>query len=180
MILSLGYKHELVEEWLHSFDTPLQVSVVVEDEPLGTGGGIKYALQQAMGDDVLVVNGDTLFALNVRSLLDIHHKNGCVATLGLKPMQNFDRYGSVVFEGEKITAFSEKAFCKQGLINGGVFCLKRDALERMPQKFSFEQDFLIPETQKRNVGGYVEDAYFIDIGIPSDYEKAQWEISPLQ
>ena len=94
-------------------------------------------------------------------------------------MQNFDRYGSVAFDGKHVTAFCEKQFCENGLINGGVFVLNKDALQNMPDKFSLEQNFLALEAEKRNVGGYVEDAYFIDIGIPSDYEKAQWEIASI-
>jgi D-glycero-alpha-D-manno-heptose 1-phosphate guanylyltransferase len=180
VILSLGYKHELVEEWLKTYDTSLNISIVIEEEPLGTGGGIKYALQQATEEEVLVVNGDTLFAIHLNTLLNTHRGNGCLITLGLKPMRDFDRYGSVEFDGKRVTAFREKTFCKEGLINGGVFFLNKEALNAMPDKFSLEQDFLAIEATKKNVGGYAEDSYFIDIGIPSDYEKAQWEITPFQ
>ncbi|MBP1639713.1 MAG: Nucleotidyl transferase [Bacteroidetes bacterium] len=179
IILSLGYKHELVEEWLRHYSSPVPTEVVIEHEPLGTGGGIKFALQKVTDDNVLVVNGDTLFSINVPDLLKSHRKNGCSVTLGLKPMQDFDRYGTVDFDGKYITAFREKQYCKNGLINGGVFILNKEALQTMPAKFSMEQDFLSVEVDKKNVGGHIEDAYFIDIGIPSDYEKAQWEIEPI-
>lgn len=179
IILSLGYKHELVEEWLLTYPSPVPTDVVVENEPLGTGGGLKFALQKATEENVLVVNGDTLFSLNVSELSKVHQANDCSVTLGLKPMQKFDRYGTVDFDGEHITAFREKQYCAEGLINGGVFILNKDALNMMPAKFSMEQDFLSIEVNKKNVGGYIEDAYFIDIGIPTDYEKAQWEIKPI-
>ena len=68
VILSLGYKHELVEEWLLTYGTSLQVSIVIENEPLGTGGGVKLALQKATEKDILVINGDTLFSLNIALL----------------------------------------------------------------------------------------------------------------
>jgi len=126
----------------------------------------------------LVVNGDTLFTVNVSKLLEAHLYNNCPVTLGLKPMVNFERYGSVTLSGKYIIEFREKKFCAEGLINGGVFIVQRDALHNLPEKFSFEKDFLEPETLKKNIGGYIQDAYFIDIGIPSDYEKAQWEITP--
>ncbi|WP_293050233.1 nucleotidyltransferase family protein [Paludibacter sp.] len=179
VILSLGYRHELVEEWLHSFSTPLEVEIVVEEEPLGTGGGVKFALEKVTDNKALVVNGDTLFSLNIRELFKTHQESGCSVTLGLKPMYDFDRYGSVTLDGKYITAFREKQFCTNGLINGGVFVLNKEALKKMPDKFSLEQDYLVVEANKNNVGGYVEDAYFIDIGIPSDYEKAQWEIPAI-
>ena len=179
VILSLGYRHELVEEWLHSFSTPLKVEIVVEKEPLGTGGGVKFALEKVTKNNALVVNGDTLFSLNIRKLFKAHQENGCSVTLGLKPMHDFDRYGSVTLAGKYITAFREKQFCTNGLINGGVFVLNKEALKGMPDRFSLEQDYLVAEANRKNVGGYVEDAYFIDIGIPSDYEKAQWEIPAI-
>jgi len=178
VVLSLGYKHELVEEWLAGYPTCLDIKIVVEDIPLGTGGGIKLALQQTNSSNVLVVNGDTLFTVNVSKLLEAHLYNNCPVTLGLKPMVNFERYGSVTLSGKYIIEFREKKFCAEGLINGGVFIVQRDALHNLPEKFSFEKDFLEPETLKKNIGGYIQDAYFIDIGIPSDYEKAQWEITP--
>lgn len=178
VIFSLGYKHELVEEWLSGCTSDLKISIAVENEPLGTGGAIKYAMQHATEPDVLVVNGDTLFSLPLAPLWEAHRHNQCVATLGLKPMENSDRYGTVTFDGKYITAFHEKQFCAKGLINGGVFVLRKDALDGMPSKFSLEQDFLMPGATQHSIGGYADDAYFIDIGIPSDYEKAQYEIAP--
>lgn len=179
VIFSLGYKHELVEEWLSGYTSGLQISIAVEHEPLGTGGAIQYAMQHATEPDILVVNGDTLFSLPLVPLFEVHRQNQYMATLGLKPMENFDRYGTVAFNGRFITEFHEKQFCIKGLINGGVFVLRKDALDNMPQKFSLEQDFLMPLAPQKSIGGYVDDAYFIDIGIPSDYEKAQYEIAPL-
>jgi D-glycero-alpha-D-manno-heptose 1-phosphate guanylyltransferase len=176
VVLSLGYKHELVEEWLLSYSSSLQIKIVVEEVPLGTGGGIKLALEKTTSPAVLVVNGDTLFAIDVAQLYACHQRNKCQVTLGLKPMRNFDRYGRVLIDKEQVTEFCEKQFCTEGLINGGVFILQRESLQRFPDKFSFEKDFLEQVTGK-NIGGYIEDGYFIDIGIPEDYERAQWEIT---
>ncbi|MBB3188751.1 nucleotidyltransferase family protein [Microbacter margulisiae] len=172
-VLSLGYKHEKVEEWLASYNGELKITTVVEQEPLGTGGGIRLALQETRADQVYVVNGDTLFRVGLEQMLHQHRQGDNKATLALKPMQDFDRYGSVTFEKGHITAFQEKRFCREGLINGGVYLLERDILADFPRKFSFEKEYLEVEAARNTIGGYVEDAYFIDIGIPEDYKRAQ-------
>jgi D-glycero-alpha-D-manno-heptose 1-phosphate guanylyltransferase len=177
VLLSLGYKHELVEEWLLRYQGSLHITTVVEMEPLGTGGGIKLALQQTTSASVFVVNGDTFFPVQLKELLRIHHNGKFKATLALKPLRDFNRYGSVELEGQCITAFHEKQFCADGLINGGVYVLQRNVLDFLPEKFSFEQDFLEKEIYHNTIGGYVEGTYFIDIGVPEDYEKAQKELT---
>ncbi len=176
VVLSLGYKHELVEDWLLEYQGPLHITTVVEKEPLGTGGGIKLALQQTSEFSVFVVNGDTFFPIQLKKLLHIHQNGRFKASLALKPLHDFDRYGSVELEGQRITTFHEKQFCADGLINGGVYLLQRDVLDHLPEKFSFEKDFLEKEIHYDTIGGYVENVYFIDIGVPEDYEKAQKEL----
>ena len=91
-------------------------------------------------------------------------------------MKDYDRYGSVQLDQEQdIIAFEEKHFRKEGLINGGVYLLNkgREDLSSFPEKFSFEKDFLEKETATKALQGFVSDTYFIDIGIPEDYYKAQ-------
>ena len=96
-------------------------------------------------------------------------------------MQNFDRYGRVSLDHNEcgtIQAFHEKEFCKEGLINGGVYCVETAASfwDEQPEKFSFEKNILEPQCSKSNLFGIVQDVYFIDIGIPEDYSRAQSEL----
>jgi D-glycero-alpha-D-manno-heptose 1-phosphate guanylyltransferase len=176
VILSLGYQHEQVLEWLNHYSGTIQVDYVVETVPLGTGGGLKFALQKANKEHVIVVNGDTLFSVSIDRLLAEHRSGGYEVTLALKPMTDFDRYGSVVLEEGVIKRFEEKSYKSHGLINGGVFVVKREICAHYPDKFSFEKEYLEPNVEKGIIGGSVDNGYFIDIGIPSDYERAQWEI----
>jgi D-glycero-alpha-D-manno-heptose 1-phosphate guanylyltransferase len=176
IILSLGYKHELVEEWANAFPSPFGISFAVEDEPLGTGGGIKLALKQAAGDHVTVVNGDTLFAADIPRLINAHLAGKHQVTLALKPMQNFDRYGCVQLENSTVRQFEEKQPKAAGLINGGVFVIGKNTLDGYPDKFSFEKDYLERNVGTGIIGGLTDNGYFIDIGIPDDYKRAQWEI----
>jgi len=179
-IFSLGYKHEMISAWLEAQYADLKISIVLEEEPLGTGGGIKLACSKVTSGSVVVVNGDTLFKANVNKIMAFHDMCGAHCTLALKPMRNFDRYGLVdVQKDYSISAFREKQFCEEGLINGGVYILnvKKFLAEDLPQKFSFEKDYLEKFVGQRRFFGYVQDEYFIDIGIPEDYARAQVELN---
>jgi D-glycero-alpha-D-manno-heptose 1-phosphate guanylyltransferase len=94
-------------------------------------------------------------------------------------MKNFDRYGLVeVDEDNVIKSFREKQCYKSGCINGGIYALHRNKFldEDLPKKFSFEKDYLEVYYNKRRMFGLMQDEYFIDIGIPADYERAQEEL----
>jgi D-glycero-alpha-D-manno-heptose 1-phosphate guanylyltransferase len=91
-----------------------------------------------------------------------------------------DRYGLVNLNASgSIQSFEEKKKHSSGLINGGIYALNRTRFLQLnfPDKFSFEQDFLLPYHQSERMFGFVQDAYFIDIGIPEDYRRAQTELN---
>ena len=174
IILSLGYKHEAVEAWVATRPDRDSITCVVEEEPLGTGGGVRLALRQAREDAVFILNGDTFFGVDYPAMQAFHRQSGAQATLALKPLRDFDRYGEVTLDGEgRITAFREKRPCAEGLINGGVYLLQRDALAEMPERFSLEKDYFEPQAESAGLAGFRSEGYFIDIGIPADYARAQ-------
>jgi D-glycero-alpha-D-manno-heptose 1-phosphate guanylyltransferase len=180
-IFSLGYLSGHIEAWLQEAYPTLEYTSVVEAEPLGTGGGIRLALRAAKTAHVLVSNGDTLFEIDLRKQAAAHAISGAECTLALKPMTNFDRYGVVALdERGRVTGFEEKKFQASGNINGGIYLLDRDALlgKDLPEKFSFEKDYLEPAASAGKLAGVLQDAYFIDIGIPEDFSRAQQELHP--
>jgi D-glycero-alpha-D-manno-heptose 1-phosphate guanylyltransferase len=175
-ILSLGYKHEVITSWLEKGKPSFETDFVIENEPLGTGGGIQLALQKAKSDTVAVLNGDTFFNIDLNLLFSFHSQKKAMTSLALKPMLQFERYGAVhVDENDCILAFEEKSFREKGLINGGVYVLSKAAFfeKHLPAKFSFEKDYLEAFVNERTFYGQQNDEYFIDIGIPQDYVKAQ-------
>ena len=192
VILSVGYRKEMVMEYVEGREWPFEVVWAVEEEPLGTGGGIRLALSMAREDRVLVLNGDTFFHVELAELLAVE----APVVMALKPMRDFDRYGTVsvipsapfsvisseVEKSLRVTAFREKKPCAEGLINGGVYALERTLFEglNLPAKFSFEEAVLEPFAREGKVAGKVCDGYFIDIGIPSDFERAQRELPELR
>lgn len=175
IILSLGYKHEVVEEWLRTSTFPIHISTVIEETPLGTGGAVKLALTKAHNDEVFIVNGDTYFNVDYRAMIEPHRETQAAATIALKRMENFSRYGVVDFEEHthQILRFKEKQLCESGLINGGVYLINRRELEGYPDKFSLEKDFFETVITHYFLSGYISDSYFIDIGVPEDYERSQ-------
>lgn len=174
IILSLGYKHEAVEAWVATRPDRDSITCVVEEEPLGTGGGVRLALRQAREGAVFILNGDTFFGVDYAAMQAFHRQSGAQATLALKPLRDFDRYGEVTLDGQgRITAFREKRPCAEGLINGGVYLLQREALAEMPDRFSLEKDYFEPHAESAGLAGFRSEGYFIDIGIPADYARAQ-------
>lgn len=180
-IFSLGYKHEIIEEYLEKELAHLDYSIALESEPLGTGGGILLGCQMASEPNILICNGDTLFRLDVAALASFHLQHQSECTLALKPMNHFDRYGVVETDATgRVTSFQEKKPVASGAINGGVYALQLDAFLRhhFSEKFSFEKDYLEANVSNPDVKifGMKQNAYFIDIGIPEDFAKANIEL----
>ena len=173
VVLSVGYLREVIMDYIGSREWPFEISYAIEKEPLGTGGGIRLALEKCHGNLVYVLNGDTFFDVDLNRL-----PFEAPVTLALKPMRDFDRYGAVDWDGDLVTGFREKAPCAEGLISGGVYAVDRSQLDLslFPKRFSFEKEVLETGAGKGRIYGWVSDASFIDIGVPEDYRKAQWFI----
>lgn len=171
VVLSVGHLKEVIQDFFCSTYLGIDIQYAIEEEPLGTGGGIKHAFS-FVEDDAFVLNGDTFFDIDLSKL-----KNKDVdISIALKPMFNFDRYGTVELNDEnRIISFHEKKYCEHGLINGGVYYFKKSLFDKIEtaKKFSFEKDILEKHLDELQIQGTVFDNYFIDIGIPEDYNKAQ-------
>jgi D-glycero-alpha-D-manno-heptose 1-phosphate guanylyltransferase len=183
-IFSTGYMHEVIHEYLVTNFSTLNYECSVEQEPLGTGGAIQLALSKTTRRDIVVANGDTLYKANLQKAFQFHLQKDADCTLVLKPMTNFDRYGVVETDSKNaVCDFKEKQFYENGNINGGIYVLNKDKFlqEELPLEFSFEKDYLEKFYKTKKVYGQVQDEYFIDIGIPEDYKRAQSEFaqSPL-
>jgi D-glycero-alpha-D-manno-heptose 1-phosphate guanylyltransferase len=179
-ILSLGYKSEAIIGYIKSDYPDLHVQFAIEDEPLGTGGAIRLSCELATEKNVFVTNGDTLFNVNLSEILNKHVKSNSDCTLSLKPMVDFDRYGVVELDDDcMVSSFKEKQYYEKGLINGGLYVLNVAHFlnESLPQKFSFEKEYMETLFLKRRMSGVIQEGYFIDIGIPQDYLKAQHDFT---
>jgi len=177
VILSVGYKWEVIKNYFGNHYDGIELVYSVENEPLGTGGAIKQALSYVDGRQVLVINGDTFFDIPLKDLFEKVSPDVDLV-LSLKEMHDFDRYGSVeVDNNNRVTAFREKEFCHRGYINGGIYRIGKELFNGfdLPKVFSFE-GFMQERREEINPSALVFEGYFIDIGVPEDYAKAQREI----
>jgi len=183
VILSVGYKHEVIIEHFKDKYKSLHIIYAVENEPLGTGGAIAYSFTFAAGDQVFVLNGDTLFPAVLKELEDIHFSKNASLTIVLRYLSDLSRFGSVITDKEnRITAFAEKRQnAGSGYINGGIYLINKNLFSRndISGKFSFEKDVMEKYLSTEKFYAIPSDAYFIDIGVPEDYARAQEEFAKL-
>ncbi|ECR6676698.1 nucleotidyltransferase family protein [Campylobacter jejuni] len=168
IILAVSYKYEVIQEYFKDEFLGIKIKYSIEKEPLGTGGAIKQALK-FIKNELYVLNGDTFFDIDL-SKLKLDKSKICLA---LKQMNDFDRYGTINIDKHGLViSFKEKVFKKQGLINGGIYFLNKDIFNdfTLQEKFSFEE-FLQENYKKLKARACIFDDYFIDIGVPSDYER---------
>ncbi len=186
VILSVGYLREVIINWISTVrdQFPFTFDYAIEEEPLGTGGGIRLAMNKVIEEEAIILNGDTYFDVNFNELLAAHKSYADTKlTIALKPMKKFDRYGTVTIDAEcRVLKFNEKQYCNEGMINGGVYCLSKDEsiFEGQPTKFSFETAIMQEKCGATGcLFGIIQNGYFIDIGIPEDYRKANREFPIL-
>lgn len=180
VILSVGYLHEKIEEYFGHQYKSLEIDYAVETEPLGTGGGIAYAMSKCSSDNVLVINGDTMFKVNLTEFEQFFTEKRCLLSIVLREVEDVSRYGSVTIgNNNMIILFSEKGISAgHGFINGGIYMINRALFDKYPQpkKFSFEKDLMEKYYTRELFYAMPSDGYFIDIGIPEDYARAQNEL----
>jgi D-glycero-alpha-D-manno-heptose 1-phosphate guanylyltransferase len=181
VVLSVGYRYEVITAYFKERFRNIKVSYSIEQEPLGTGGAIKKALGILDSEFVFVLNGDTFLEMDFCAMLHTHRESHADVTLALKEVSDVTRYGHVLMEGQRILAFQEKGATGRGFINGGVYLLSSNLFDRfdLPDTFSFEKDFLYPRCGELLLHGFSADGYFIDIGVPEDYLRAQSELFAL-
>lgn len=181
VVLAVGHLHEQIKEYFGTDFKNITLHYSIEETPLGTGGAIKLALEK-IENTAIVLNGDTLFDIDLQAFYQLFVEHDCDMAIALKPMQHFERYGTVELNGhERITRFVEKKFMTEGVINGGIYCMKNNFFDfvKMPKEFSFEKDILESMTKSLWIQGIQFHNYFIDIGIPEDFYKAQDEFAKI-
>lgn len=179
IILAVGYKSDVIKNHFGNSYKELNIKYSEEREPLGTGGAIKKALMFSEERDVLILNGDTFFVIDLIRFYKFHAEKKSNLTIALKKKRNIERYGAVLIDEDgKILGFFEKNYVNEGLINGGIYILNKPFFLSLnfSDKFSFEKEFLERYYNMYSFYGMIFDSYFIDIGTPEDYEKAKKEL----
>ena len=177
-ILSVGYRAAAVRDYFGARLGNLDLTYCTEEQPLGTGGAIRAASRLASGDPVFVVNGDTFASVDYGEMLAQHLAERDVLSVALMHVTDTARYGAVETVGTRIESFTEKGRSGAGYLNAGVYLLRRDLLEALdlPECFSFEEEVLRLRRQQVRPAAVFASGYFIDIGVPEDYARAQYEL----
>lgn len=180
--LSVHHQWEKIRDYFDAHPVGVPVNYAVEDEPLGTGGAIAYALARCKTrEPVIVVNGDTFVGIDYKALYEQHMRSEAPLTIVLRQLTDTGRYGVMLTEGSTIISFAKGETGESGLINAGIYVVAPDLFTPygLPKAFSFEQDFLQPNVKRLRPNSYLARNYFIDIGIPEDYARAQVELPKL-
>lgn len=182
VVLATGHLHEQIESYFQDGYRSIMVSFSNESTPLFTGGAIAKAAKLIESDDFLVLNGDTLFDIDLPAFYNFHTSRHAHLSVALREVPDTARYGAVECAEGCITAFREKEQSSgAGCINGGIYAISHAWLmsQSLPEKFSFEKELMQPLAGAEGFCGMWFSDYFIDIGVPEDYYRAQREFGAL-
>jgi mannose-1-phosphate guanylyltransferase len=182
VILSCGFMSDAVESVLGDEHDGIRLRYVHEDEPLGTAGPLRLALDSGVLEDerLYVLNGDVLTDMDLTGQREQHERTGARATLCLIAVDDTASYGVVpTAEDGAVEAFLEKAPgpAPTNRINAGAYLLERDVIERIPagKPVSIERE-IFPQLVGDGLYGYLAAGYWVDIGTPERYLEATWDL----
>ncbi|MGA8153345.1 MAG: nucleotidyltransferase family protein [Terriglobales bacterium] len=185
VLLCVGYGASQVEEFVGDGGRwGLSVQYSVEMEPLGTAGAVKRAASLIDTQHFLVLNGDSFLDIDLRVLVEKHLHSKALATVALAKVHNSTRFGTVVLAADgQIKQFCEKAVFVESdssdwhVVNGGIYVFSKPVLDLIPEHgaVSLEHE-IFPKLLAKGIRGFLSDGYFIDIGLPEDFKRAQAEL----
>jgi mannose-1-phosphate guanylyltransferase len=181
VILSCGFMSDGVKRVLGDIYDGMRLRYVIEQEPLGTAGPVRLALDEGVLEErLLVLNGDVLTDIDLTAELAQHESSGARATLALYPVDDTASYGVVLTDaGGRVTQFIEKAegTPPTNRINAGAYVIEREVVETIPagRAVSFERE-LFPALVGEGLYGFAAEGYWIDIGTPERYLEATWDL----
>ncbi len=182
-VLSLNYQPRRIEELFgDGSDAGLAVRYVVEPQPLGTAGAVRYA-GESLRESVVVFNGDVLTAIDLAAVIALHRERSAKATIVLTPVENPSAYGLVeTDERGNVRRFLEKPTQDEitcNTINAGIYVLEPETFDRIPKDtpWSIERSFF-PSLVERGETfvAFISRGYWIDIGTPEKYRQVHRDI----
>jgi len=179
-ILSVGYKHEFISSHFGSQYREAKIDYMVETHPMGTGGGLLLSLKYLSNSNpFLLLNGDTFFDISIFDLLKCHLTNRAAITISLFRTREKGRYMGIHLSDDGRILSLRASHNPAGILaNGGIYMVDPKVFGEFiiptTKALSLESD-IFPELLKSEAGiwGYESNGYFIDIGVPEDYFRAQ-------
>jgi D-glycero-D-manno-heptose 1,7-bisphosphate phosphatase len=170
ILVLAGYKGEKIKHYLEENWAQYDIKCVIEEEPLGTAGALRNSAE-FLRSQFFLFNGDTIFDFNYLDL-KVRMSAEALGCMALRETEDAFRYGSVVLNGNFVCRFQEKNSKGPSLVNGGVYILRKRIVDLLPPAGSLENDFF-PSLPRGSLVGYPYQGFFIDIGVPDDYLRAQ-------
>lgn len=176
VILSVGYLADQIEAAAGDSYAGMDILYSREDAPLGTGGAMRQAMSLLTSERALILNGDTFLDVDAAAMDQLWQDTGH-PVIAVRQVPDTGRYGRIGLDGSRIVSFGDKV-AGMGLINAGVYLFPADLFAGfdLASPFSVEADFLAHEVHRRDFAGLCCDGYFIDIGVPEDFARAQTEL----
>jgi mannose-1-phosphate guanylyltransferase len=184
-VICVGYRAQMIRDYFGDGSRwGIQIGYSIESTPLGTAGALRHA-EPMLGDEFLVVNGDTFVEFDCTRLYDYHHKKGAEVTLAVKALDDREAQGNVALNPDnQIALFGEEGAPRDGSnrpwINAGVYLLKHSVLRHIPvgRAVSLEKEtFPLLVTRGVSIFGYIVVGYFIDIGTPGNYFRFEKDVA---
>lgn len=175
VLLLAGYLGDTVERRYRDFGRAhnIEIECVIELHEAGTAGALHFA-RDHLHETFLLFNGDTFFDINILDLALLPAPQDWLAKVALRRIEDASRYGVVTMRGNQICTMAERGTFGEGLINGGIYLLRRAIVDKVREiPCSLEADIFPDLAAKGQVFGRGYDGFFLDIGIPSDFTRAQ-------
>lgn len=173
-VLALGYMAETVTNYFDQIQLPYSIQYSFEDKPLGTGGALRNALEYVTANEVFAVNGDTFFQLSLSDFYKAASQNNVPLHMAVMPSLDAQRYGNVRLNDNQVTAFQAPEG-ETTYQNAGMYFIRKESfLPYFEQEIcALEQDVFPKLLQNNALYASIFEGFFIDIGIPEDYARAQ-------
>lgn len=176
VILATGYKGEFISNYYGDSYRNIKLDYSHENKKLGTGGAVKQALGFLINKRMpfFVLNGDSFIELEFARMYSQHLFSNSQITIATKFVSSASRYGLLEINEKKITGFKEKGSSASGYINSGIYIINPDLFKsEIELAFSLEKDFIEKRIEQLDISPFESKGFFIDIGIPEDYERAK-------
>jgi mannose-1-phosphate guanylyltransferase len=180
-VLSCGYLPTQIEEFFGREWEGLGLEYRVEEEPLGTGGAVRYAAE-GLDEPFFAVNGDSLREADLGALERFHREQGAKATILLTPVADPTRYGLVRLKADgRVQSFLEKPRPEEidtNLINAGVYVLEPSVLDLIPpgRSVSIEREVFPRLVEEGSCYGLALPGYWLDVGTPESFLQAHRDV----
>ena len=175
-ILCVNYKAEQIIEYFGDGKRlGVEIEYIREDKRLGTAGALSL-IDKKFTSPVMVMNGDLLTRLNFKRMLDYHEEGNYLMTIGSTSYEYTVPYGVLQVKDQMVLDIVEKP-AQRFFINGGFYVLNPQAIKEIPYNTFFDMTDLIKNLleQNINIGCFPIREFWLDIGRPADYERANDE-----